>query len=86
MINGSWLLPGLKAGQAESAKFDWKTISKEKVAALSQLFTEVGTKAGRASGLSVGKLVIAKVQVHIFGHFWTFNYFLAFGIFGPLAH
>ena len=53
----------MKAGQVEAEKVDWKTISKEKVAALSQLFIEVGAKAGRASGLSVGRLAIAKVQV-----------------------
>jgi hypothetical protein len=56
---------GFKAGQEESAKVDWKSISKEKVAALSQMFCEVGAKAGRHAGHSVGKLAIAKVQVRI---------------------
>ena len=54
---------GLKAGKEESGKVDWKSMSKDKVAALSQMFCEVGTKAGWAAGMSVGKLTIAKVQV-----------------------
>ena len=56
---------GLKAGKEESGKVDWKAMSKDKVAALSQMFYEVGTKAGRAAGMSVGKLAIAKVQVKV---------------------
>jgi len=63
MVKTTITIPGLKAGQAESGKVDWKAISKDKVAALSQLFIEVGAKAGRTAGLSVGKLAIAKVQV-----------------------
>jgi len=57
---------GLKAGQEESAKVDWKSITKDKVLALSQLFSQVGTTAGRTAGLSVGKHAIAKIQVVIF--------------------
>ena len=54
---------GLKAGQEESAKVEWKSITKDKVLALSQLFCQVGATAGRTAGLSVGKHAIAKIQV-----------------------
>ena len=55
----------MKAGKEESGKVDWKSMSKDKVAALSQMFCEVGTRVGRTAGISVGKLAIAKVQVKI---------------------
>jgi len=56
---------GLKAGQLESSKIDWKSISKDKVAALSKLFCETGAKAGREAGLTVGRIAVTKIQVII---------------------
>ena len=49
----------------EAGKFDWKSISKDKVTALRNAFAEAGAKAGREAGQKVGKLAFSKIEVDV---------------------
>ena len=54
---------GIEAGKLEAGKFDWKSISKDKITTLRAAFAEAGFNAGQQAGRKVGKLAFSKIEV-----------------------